>query len=103
MRIICSGLSKTGTKTMAVALTMLGYNVHDFKEQYFCNGDELCRMMTEGWTEEDLKRVFGNVDAVTDLPANYMWEELLEVFPDAKVEKALVFSLPALFLQKKTL
>ena len=32
MKIICAGLSKTGTKSLAMALRELGYgNVHDFE------------------------------------------------------------------------
>ena len=85
MKIICSGLSKTGTKTMAGALTMLGYTVYDFEEQYFYQCDQLLRMMKEGWTDDDIREVFEKPDAVTDVPGNYLWEDMLRVFPDAKV------------------
>ena len=70
---------------MATALRMLGYNVYDFEEQYFYLGDEILKMMNEGWTDDDLKRIFKDVDAVTDSPACILFEELLKVFPDAKV------------------
>ena len=35
MKVICAGLQKTGTKTMAEALRILGHNVHDVFDQYF--------------------------------------------------------------------
>ena len=85
MKVICSGMPKTGTKTMATALRMLGYNVYDFEEQYFYLGDEILKMMNEGWTDDDLKQIFKDVDAVTDAPVCTLFEELLKVFPDAKV------------------
>jgi len=34
---------------------------------------------------EDFRRMYENVDAVTDMPALGMWEEILRAFPDAKV------------------
>ena len=33
MKLICAGLPKTGTKTLAKALRILGYTVYDVKEQ----------------------------------------------------------------------
>ena len=33
MKIICAGLPRTGTKTIAAALRHLDYTVHDVKEQ----------------------------------------------------------------------
>lgn len=35
MKIICAGFQKTGTKTVAEALRILGFNVHDVFQQYF--------------------------------------------------------------------
>ena len=85
MKVICSGFPKTGTKTMATALTMLGYKVYDFEEQYFYCGKELIKALEEGWTTEDIRRIYKDPDAVTDLPGNYLWEEILKAYPDAKV------------------
>ena len=35
MKLVCAGMQKTGTKSMAAALRILGYIVHDVFEQYF--------------------------------------------------------------------
>ena len=40
---------------------------------------------------EEFRRMFGNVDAVTDSPACFYWKEILEAFPDAKVQLFVVF------------
>ncbi|XP_076801913.1 uncharacterized protein LOC143446244 [Clavelina lepadiformis] len=85
MKVICSGMSKTGTKTLASALKTLGYNVYDFEEQVFYIGRDLQKVMDEGWTVEDLRRIYKGVDAVTDIPGCILWEELYHAFPDAKV------------------
>ena len=39
MKIICAGFPKTGTKSMALALSSLGYSVHDFEEHLQYNLD----------------------------------------------------------------
>ncbi|CAK8676506.1 unnamed protein product [Clavelina lepadiformis] len=85
MKVICSGMPKTGTKTLASALKTLGYNVYDFEEQVFYIGRDLQKVMDEGWTVEDLRRIYKGVDAVTDVPGCTLWEELYHAFPEAKV------------------
>ena len=87
MKVIFAGFSKTGTKTMQAALTELGYNVYDFMEQYTYLGKEWAKIMTEGGTTEDFRRMFENVDAVTDAPAYYFWDESHKAFPDAKANR----------------
>ena len=78
-------MPKTGTKSLAAALRILGYKVYDFEEQYFYIGEDLIKIMEGGWTNENIQRIFKDVDAVTDIPGNMLWEDLLQAFPDAKV------------------
>ena len=40
MKVICAGLSKTGTKTLAKALRILGYTVYDYFEHRDFHMDE---------------------------------------------------------------
>ena len=81
-------MSKTGTKSLASALRILGYKVYDFEEQYYYLGEELSKILRRGWTIEDIRRIFKDVDAVTDTPGNMLFEELVEAFPDAKVDSS---------------
>lgn len=69
------------------ALSMLGYEVYDFCENTFLLCDEYIKIVNEGWTTEDFKRMYENVDAVTDFPAWFFWEEIHKAFPEAKVEQ----------------
>ena len=87
MKVICSGMPKTGTKTLASALRTLGYEVYDLEEQFFYLGKDLLKIIDDGWTNNDIKRIFKEVDAVTDIVANIFWEEILTAFPDAKVSR----------------
>jgi len=85
MKVIFAGYSKTGTKTMAEALTVLGYNVYDSLENGHYLYREWNKVFWEGATPDDFRRMYEGVDAVTDLPCFLFWEQLHEAFPDAKV------------------
>ncbi|CAK8677519.1 unnamed protein product [Clavelina lepadiformis] len=87
MKIIVAGYSKTGTKSMVLALSELGYNVYDFFDHFWYHGDQWARIYSSGsgGTIEDFKKMYQSVDAVTDAPPYMFWEEILQAFPDAKV------------------
>jgi len=85
MKVIYAGYSKCGTKTMRSALTELGYEVYDFMENYEHLGDDWEKIFTTGGTTEDFRRMFENVDAVTDVPGCFFWEEIHRAFPEAKI------------------
>jgi len=85
MKVIFAGYSKCGTKTMAEALRILGYNVYDFMENYEYLGDKWMKVFKEGGTKDDFYEMYKDVDAVTDMPAFYFWNQILEAFPDAKI------------------
>nr|XP_002121159.1 uncharacterized protein LOC100180649 isoform X1 [Ciona intestinalis] len=85
MKVIMTGMSKTGTKTMCSALRILGYKVYDFEEQFWYLGPEFLKAVNEGCTTEEIREMLQDVDAVTDMPACILWEEILRAFPDAKL------------------
>lgn len=80
-----AGQSKTGTKSMAWAMQELGMNVYDAMEHYVHLEKDWIKILTTGGTPEDLRRMYKGVDAVTDIPVWYFWEEFLEAFPECKV------------------
>ena len=84
MKVICAGVSKTGTKSIAKALRHLGFNVFDWEEQILDFIDHWFDVFQNG-AEPDVKRVYQGADAVVDSPGNIFWEEILEAFPDCKV------------------
>jgi len=85
MKVVFAGYSKCGTKSMAAAFRELGLKVYDFMEQYEECGDQFKEICLKGGTKEDFQKMLKDVDAVTDVPAYFFWEEILEAFPEAKV------------------
>jgi len=83
MKIICAGLSKTGTKSLAEALKILGLTVHDFDEHVVYFKDEYIQAF-EG-EMPDFAAMYKNVDAVVDNPVFFFWKEIKESCPSAKV------------------
>ena len=75
MKIICAGLYKTGTKSIAKALRQLGFTVYDWEEQTFDFLDHWCDVLQNG-AQPDVKRVYKNADTFVDLPGNLFWEEI---------------------------
>ena len=84
MKIICAGLGKTGTKSITKALRHLGFIVFDWEEQTFDFLDHWVDVLKSG-AQPDVKRVYQNADAVVDFPGTFIWEEILEAFPESKV------------------
>ena len=85
MKVIVASMPKTGTKTLAAALRELGYNVYDVLDQWQHQTKEWEKILTDGFTSEDFRQMYKDVDAVTDMPASGLWEEIHKAFPDAKV------------------
>jgi hypothetical protein len=78
MRILGAGLSKTGTTSLARALTTLGFGtIHGDKSRL--------RSVVAGADNSPDFRVYDDIDAVTDVPTAYFYEELLEAYPGLRV------------------
>ena len=69
---------------MAKALEILGSKVYDWKEHVTIHVDEWLDIYLKGKTP-DFASMYKDVDAVTDHPAGFWYEEILQAFPDAKV------------------
>ncbi|KAJ7374127.1 hypothetical protein OS493_009464 [Desmophyllum pertusum] len=84
MKVICAGLSKTGTTSLAKAFQVLGYNVHDVHEQLTLHRQEWLDSFETDHLP-NFKEMFKGVDAITDVPAAVWFEEISDAFPEAKV------------------
>ena len=84
MKVICAGLSKTGTKSLASALRILGLKIYDFPEHIDIHLDEWTDIY-DGKRTPDFVSMYKDVDGVTDLPAAFWYEEIRENFPEAKI------------------
>lgn len=85
MKVIVAGFPKTGTKSLNAALTKLGYKVYDYFENVYYLEESYTKIYSEGWTTEDFRKMYEDVDAVVDSPAMYFWEEISKAFPEAKI------------------
>ena len=75
MKVICAGLSKTGTTSLAKALQILGYIVYDWQEHLDFHRQEWLDSF-----ETDLlpnfKEMYQGVDAITDIPSEFWFKEI---------------------------
>jgi hypothetical protein len=77
MKIIGVGLSRTGTRSLAVALGQLGFKALHYDRV------GLNDILDGSNPNPDFHR-YDHVDAVTDIPSAYFYRELLEAYPEAK-------------------
>ena len=84
MKVICAGFAKTGTKSLAKALRILGYNVYDIEEHVTFHRQEW-RDSFETDRLPNFKEMYQGVDAITDIPPVFWFEEIAAAFPEAKV------------------
>ena len=84
MKVICAGIGKTGTTSLAKALKILGLNVYEYQEHCTCHMNEWLNLFDHG-NIPDFKLMYQDVDACVDSPPNMFYEEILQAFPDAKV------------------
>ena len=85
MKIICVGYSRSGTKSMAKALTELGFVVHDFDNHVNLNLENYIALLKGEEHENLLKEMYENVDAVVAFPAYVVWYKIFKKFPNSKV------------------
>lgn len=103
MQVLCLGLSRSGTDSLRTALEMLGYKgvYHGFvitsRQREDCAfWVPLMRRKLAGRLNRsdeepddigpvDFDSVLANCEAVTDGPANVFGQELMALYPDAKV------------------
>ena len=84
MKIICAGLSRTGTTSLAQALRILGFTVFDWPQHMSIHGDEWFDIYHRG-KQPDFASMYKDVDATTDSPPAFWCQEIYEAFPSAKV------------------
>ncbi len=77
MKIIGAGLSRTGTKSLAHALRLLGYRTLHFDRTRLTD-------IVEGRAAEPDFHRYDDLDAVLDLPAAWYFEELLAAYPESR-------------------
>ncbi|BCS24050.1 sulfotransferase family protein [Aspergillus puulaauensis] len=96
MQVLALGMSRTGTLSLYTALNELGYNCYhmtecclDFRNDSLLYWNKAIDVKRRGYGRELKRRHFDlmlwRYDAVTDFPCTLFVEELMDVYPDAKI------------------
>ena len=95
MEVLNLGLSRTGTRSMHDALKILGYDkvYHGYEIMYNNPPGKYWLNCVEAKYEgkgkvygrEEFDEGLGDYAAVTDTPCCFLWKELMEAYPEAKV------------------
>jgi len=84
LKVIGSGLGRTGTMSTKLALEQLGLRCHHMVE-VFMNPQSLPLWVEAGRGNPDWDAIFDGYSAMVDHPGCQFWRELIDYYPDAKV------------------
>ena len=83
--IIGAGFGRTGTVSLKKALEILGFGPCYHMKEVFNNDDYSFWVRVFDKKDYSWEEIFQTYNSTTDQPACYMWDELLEKFPNSKV------------------
>jgi hypothetical protein len=85
MKLIGAGLPRTGTLSQKIALEMLGLAPCYHMVNVLGMLDETERWRQVLHEQLSIDEIFGDFEATVDWPGSFFTEDLIEVYPDAKV------------------
>ena len=85
LKVIGAGLPRTATLTQKVALEMLGFGPCYHMVNVLGNLDLLYQWRTALNGDADWEQIFGDCQSEVDWPGSFYYQELMELYPDAKV------------------
>ncbi len=85
LKVVGSGLGRTGTKSMQTALNMLGLGPCHHMVEVFAHPESVPLWIEAGHGRGDWDKIFANYGSMVDFPGAYHWREIAAHFPDAKV------------------
>lgn len=95
MRVLCLGMSRTGSMSLYTALQKLGYKPYhmavamDSPKSSLGLWTEALQAKYEGkgkpWGREEFDKLLGDYDGICDVPGCVFVEELTRAYPEAKV------------------
>ena len=85
LKVVGSGLGRTGTKSMQTALNMLGVGPCHHMVEVFMHPESMALWVdaAEGRPNWDL--IFKDYQSVVDYPGAAYWRQIADYYPDAKV------------------
>lgn len=85
MKIVGTGLGRTGTKSLQTALTMLGFGPCHHMVEVFQHPESMQLWIDAGEERADWDAIFKDYNSAVDYPSAAYWRELIHHYPDAKV------------------
>ncbi|HEY2177457.1 MAG TPA: sulfotransferase [Caulobacteraceae bacterium] len=85
LKIIGSGLGRTGTMSMKRALEQLGFGPCHHMVEVFAHPESVPLWIEAGAGRGDWDEIFKDYNAMVDYPGCRYWRELAQHWPDAKV------------------
>jgi len=85
LKVIGSGLGRTGTKSMQTALTMLGLGPCHHMVEVVAHPESMALWIAAGEGKPNWDAIFDGYQSMVDYPGSAYWRELAAYYPEAKV------------------
>ncbi len=85
LKIVGSGLGRTGTKSMQTALNMLGFGPCHHMVEVFAHPESMALWIEAGHGRGDWDAIFADYKSMVDFPGAHYWRQLAAHYPNAKV------------------
>ncbi|MBV9996787.1 MAG: hypothetical protein JO127_16420 [Caulobacteraceae bacterium] len=85
LKVVGSGLGRTGTKSLQTALNRLGFGPCYHMIEVFSHPEHIPLWIEVGAGRPDWDALFADYHSMVDYPGAYYWRELAEHYPDSKV------------------
>src|SRR5438874_1357902 len=85
LKVIGSGLGRTGTMSLKLALEQLGFGPCHHMVEMFKRPQSAALWIAAAEGKPDWDAIFEGYASMTDYPGVRYWRELIALFPDARV------------------
>ncbi len=85
LKVVGSGLGRTGTKSMQTALNILGLGPCHHMVEVFQHPESVPLWIAAAAGKPDWDAIFAGYASMVDYPGAHYWRELAAYYPDAKV------------------
>jgi hypothetical protein len=85
LKVIGSGLGRTGTKSLQTALNILGVGPCHHMVEVFAHPESIPLWIEAGSGRPDWDAIFADYNSMVDFPGAAFWRQLADYYPDAKV------------------
>lgn len=85
LKVVGSGLGRTGTKSLQTALNMLGFGPCHHMVEVFAHPESVPLWIEAASGSPDWERIFAGYVSVVDYPGAAYWRQLAAYYPEAKV------------------